>query len=170
MLSCKVQSCRCVRHRESRVRIDRMISHIALNAPNLSMSRVALRSAFAKQVLAQLVLMRYWKDSLQNDVYLLAGQLDEQVPTKYFPHSWRKLPQLLHFLIWHLSGPTVEAAAVSGISVRCSCRDFGTSIIAVMPSFQVGCLSCTDDQNNSEMFSFGMQGRASHDVSVVICK
>ena len=66
--------------------------------------------------------------------------------------------------------PTVAAAAVSGTSVRCSCRNFGTSIITVMLSFQVGRLSCTYDQSNSEVFPFHMEGRASHDVSVVMCK
>ena len=49
--------------------------------------------------------------------------------------------------------PTVAAAAVSGTSVRRSCRNFGTSIIIVMLSFRVGRLSCTFDQSNSEVFS-----------------
>ena len=66
--------------------------------------------------------------------------------------------------------PTVAAAAVSGTSVRCSCRNFGTSIITVMLSFQVVRLSCTYYQGNSEVFPFRMQGRSSHDVSVVMCK
>ena len=48
--------------------------------------------------------------------------------------------------------PSVAAAAVSGTSVRCSCRNFGTSIITVMLSFQVSRLSCTYDQSNSEVF------------------
>ena len=48
--------------------------------------------------------------------------------------------------------PSVAAAAVSGTSVRCSRRNFGTSIISAMLSFQVGRLSCTSDQSNFEVF------------------
>ena len=166
--SCSSTHCRCT-HDASRASPASLLSHVI---PYRSLTRaMTMRLAIPCtrdgyfQYLSCETISTCWRD---NSMYKFRHGT--------FPHSWRKLPLLVHFLIWHLSVQT-SRRLLGGrllrqrrfLEVRCSCRIFGKSIITVMLSFQVGCLSCTYDQSNSEMVPFGMQGRASHDVSFVIC-